>query len=386
MTPRIRSLIIGGLSVLSLAVRGDDPNLGAGSGYSGSAEARQIYQIASSLVFPIVIAADGDSPKAGYGTGFVVRKTGLLATNFHVVERSVLEPRRLAARSAARYMATLLGEEVGATVGYRTRLDTKVGPRTRIEVVTEGILTRLLQDDAALSDYGIVIFDEFHERSLQADLGLALVRECQQLLRDDLRLLVMSATLDAAAMGRVLGADFSAERNVLACSGQAFPVEVRYRPPGRTPLQEHLAAVVREMLATEDGSLLVFLPGEGEIRRLAAALEGTLPPAVQLAPLYDVATGLAYEARENRVLSMSVGGQFAVDRIGRPEWERFAEQNRLDGQAVVRRALQMAETVPDAMREALDEVDDWDGTVGELRRRLIPAVDAHMSQVTRALA
>lgn len=107
---------------------------------------------------------------------------------------------------------------------------------------------------------------------------------------------------------------------------------------------------------------------------------------VQLAPLYDVATGLAYEARENPVLSMSVGGQFAVDRIGRPEWERFAEQNRLDGQAVVRRALQMAETVPDAMREALDEVDDWDGTVGELRRRLIPAVDAHMSQVTRALA
>ena len=117
----------------------------------------------------------------------------------------MLEPRRLAARSAARYMASLLGEEAGKTVGYRTRLDTKVGRDTRIEVVTEGILTRLLQDDATLNDYGAVIFDEFHERSLQADLGLALARECQQVLREDLRLVVMSATLDAAAMARVLG-------------------------------------------------------------------------------------------------------------------------------------------------------------------------------------
>jgi ATP-dependent helicase HrpB len=193
----------------------------------------------------------------------------------------MLEPRRLAARSAARYMASLLGEEVGHTVGYRTRLDTKVGKDTRIEVVTEGILTRLLQDDAALENYGAVIFDEFHERSLQADLGLALVRECQQLLRDDLRLIVMSATLDAAGMARVLG-----DAPVLSCGGQMFPVELRYRAPGRTPLLDHLAATICEVLRSESGSLLVFLPGEGEIRRLCDLLDGTLPADAQLAPLY----------------------------------------------------------------------------------------------------
>lgn len=193
----------------------------------------------------------------------------------------MLEPRRLAARSAARFMASLLGEEVGHTVGYRTRLDTKVGKDTRIEVVTEGILTRLLQDDAALENYGAVIFDEFHERSLQADLGLALTRECQQLLRDDLRLIVMSATLDAAGMARVLG-----NAPVLACGGQVFPVEQQYRAPGRTPLLDHLAATIREVLRSENGSLLVFLPGEGEIRRLCTMLDGALPADAQLAPLY----------------------------------------------------------------------------------------------------
>src|SRR5688572_11465726 len=117
----------------------------------------------------------------------------------------MLEPRRLAARAAARYMARLRSENVGETIGYRVRLDSRVGPRTRIEVVTEGVLTRMLQDDPTLEGTGLVIFDEFHERSLQADLGLALALHSQQLVRPDLHLLVMSATLDGAAVARLLG-------------------------------------------------------------------------------------------------------------------------------------------------------------------------------------
>ncbi|MDP2227007.1 MAG: ATP-dependent helicase HrpB [Moraxellaceae bacterium] len=221
------------------------------------------------------------------GTGKTTRvPLALLTAEFLDGKKIVmLEPRRLAARSAARYMAALLGEEVGHTVGYRTRLDTKISAATRIEVVTEGILTRLLQADAELSGYGIVIFDEFHERSLQADLGLALTRECQQVLRDDLRLLVMSATLDAAPVAALLG-----DAPVLTCTGQMHAVDTRYAPPGRLPWLDHLAQVVRETLATESGSLLVFLPGEGEIRRLAERLADDrgsgLPAGVHLAPLY----------------------------------------------------------------------------------------------------
>lgn len=145
----------------------------------------------------------------------------------------MLEPRRLAARSAARYMAGQLGEQAGQTVGYRTRLDTRVSAATVIEVVTEGILTRLIQSDPLLEDYAAVLFDEFHERSLQADLGLALVRESQQVLREDLRVLVMSATLDTAPIARFLG-----DVPVLSSEGRAFPVEVLYRPaasPQRPP-------------------------------------------------------------------------------------------------------------------------------------------------------
>lgn len=140
-------------------------------------------------------------------------------------------PRRLAARSAARYMARQLGEAPGQTVGYRTRLDTRVSGTTRIEVVTEGILTRLIQTDPPmLEDYAAVLFDEFHERSLQADLGgLALVRESQQALREDLRLLVMSATLDTAPIAKVLGGDVP----VISSEGRAFPVDVLYRPLSR---------------------------------------------------------------------------------------------------------------------------------------------------------
>ncbi|MBN7769884.1 ATP-dependent helicase HrpB [Marinobacter daepoensis] len=194
----------------------------------------------------------------------------------------MLEPRRLAARSAARFMAKQLGEAPGQTVGYRTRLDTRVSEATRIEVVTEGILTRLIQNDPLLEDYAAVLFDEFHERSLQADLGLALVRESQQALREDLRLLVMSATLDTEPLAHVLG-----DVPVLTSEGRAFPVAVLYRPlPRQGRLVDQVVATIQEALRDQTGSLLVFLPGAGEIRRVAQQLTGQLPGNTVLAPLY----------------------------------------------------------------------------------------------------
>ncbi|MBE0485949.1 ATP-dependent helicase HrpB [Marinobacter sp.] len=194
----------------------------------------------------------------------------------------MLEPRRLAARSAARFMAKQLGEKPGQTIGYRTRLDTQVSASTIIEVVTEGILTRLIQSDPMLGDYAAVLFDEFHERSLQADLGLALVRETQQALREDLRVLVMSATLDTAPIARILG-----DVPVLCSKGRAFPVQVNYRPVTRNVrVVDQVVAVVQEALRNETGSMLVFLPGAGEIRRVAQQLQSQVPDHVLLAPLY----------------------------------------------------------------------------------------------------
>lgn len=195
----------------------------------------------------------------------------------------MLEPRRLAARAAAHRMATMRGEEVGQTVGYRMRLDTRVGLKTRVEVVTEGILTRLLQHDPSLAGYGLVIFDEFHERSLQADLGLALCLEAQRLFRPDLRLLVMSATLDCAAVAELLG-----EAPVISCEGQLFPVETRYLDrPLSGPFDQAIVQTIRHALTYEDGSILVFLPGMAEIRRVERRLqESGLGADVLLAPLH----------------------------------------------------------------------------------------------------
>jgi ATP-dependent helicase HrpB len=192
----------------------------------------------------------------------------------------MLEPRRIAARAAAGHMASLLGERVGETVGYRIRMDRKVGPNTRIEVVTEGILTRMLQDDPALEGVGAVIFDEFHERSLNADLGLALALETA-VLRDDLRLLVMSATLDGGPVARLLG-----DAPIVSSEGRAYPVETHHRPsrPGEA-IEDAVARAVRDALAEETGSLLVFLPGAREIRRVQAKLSG-LGDGVTVAPLY----------------------------------------------------------------------------------------------------
>jgi len=200
----------------------------------------------------------------------------------------VLEPRRLAARAAARFMARSLGERVGETVGYRVRLDARVGPRTRIEVVTEGILTRRLQDDPALEDVGLVVFDEFHERSLQADLGLALCLDTQGVLRPDLRLLVMSATLDGASVARLLG-----EAPLLSSAGRGYEVDIRYRPiksqyaRERRRFCEEVSRTALGVLGEESGSLLVFLPGAGEIRQVEAALRAADPgEGVMLAPLH----------------------------------------------------------------------------------------------------
>jgi len=203
----------------------------------------------------------------------------------------MLEPRRLAARAVAARMAQLLREPVGRTVGYRTRLDTRVSSDTRLEVVTEGILTRWLQHDPSLEGVALVIFDEFHERSLQADLGLALTLDAQSTLREDLKILIMSATLDGEAVAKLLG-----QAAIVTSSGHMFPVETRYRerPGGRSALRTidddvaALAATVTlRAVEQEPGDVLVFLPGQGEIRRVQRALEeARLPPGTRVLPLY----------------------------------------------------------------------------------------------------
>ncbi|MBP1155912.1 MULTISPECIES: ATP-dependent helicase HrpB [unclassified Paenibacillus] len=214
----------------------------------------------------------------------------------------MLEPRRLAARAAARFMAALLGEQVGETVGYRVRSDTKVSAKTRIEVMTEGVLTRLLQCDPALEDVGLVIFDEYHERSLQADLGLALCLEAQAVLREDLRLLVMSATLDASPVAGLLN-----DAPVVVSEGRSFPVETRYlsRPPeGR--IEPLVVRQIIDALSAGEGDILVFLPGAGEIRRVEGLLAGSsLGANVRVAPLY----GQMPQEAQDRAVGPSATGE-----------------------------------------------------------------------------
>jgi ATP-dependent helicase HrpB len=222
----------------------------------------------------------------------------------------LLEPRRLAARVVAGRMAQTLGERVGETVGYRMRLDTKVGPRTRIEVVTEGILTRMLQQDASLEGVAAVVFDEFHERSLHADLGLALCREAQESLGLPLRLLVMSATIDAAAVAARLD-----NAPVVTASGRMYPVQTRYLGRALPALPEYrnfspremepLAAQVQRVLAETDGDVLMFLPGSPEIHRLRNLLEGAHVTGVDVHPLYG---DLDIEAQQ-RVLQPAAAGR-----------------------------------------------------------------------------
>ena len=217
----------------------------------------------------------------------------------------VLGPRRLAARAAASRMASTVGEQVGDTVGLRVRFGSKIGKRTRIEVITEGVFTRMVLDDPSLEGVAAVLFDEFHERSLDADLGLALARDVQQGLREDLKILVMSATLDGARVAALLG-----DAPVIASEGRAFPVETRYL--GRDQharIEQQVADAVGRALRAEPGSLLVFLPGAAEIRRTETLLKERIDDAnVDIVALFG-----ALDAREqDRAISPSPPGRRKV--------------------------------------------------------------------------
>jgi ATP-dependent helicase HrpB len=206
----------------------------------------------------------------------------------------MLEPRRLATKSVAQRMASLRNENVGDVVGYRIRFDTKVGRETRIEVVTEGILTRMLQQDASLEDVGLVILDEFHERSLHADLALALCLQSQQLLRSDLRILIMSATLESQQLSTALGGV-----PIITSSGRQFPVAIQYsKEKDDIPVTTRTAGTIRKALRENDGDVLVFLPGAGEINRVQAILEDEQPDAI----VYPLFGDLSFQKQQEAIL------------------------------------------------------------------------------------
>jgi ATP-dependent helicase HrpB len=226
-------------------------------------------------------------PGAGKSTG--VPLALLTEPSLRAGKIVMLEPRRLAARAVATRMAQMLGESVGQTVGFRTRLESRTGRTTRIEVVTEGILTRWLQRDATLEGVALIIFDEFHERSVNADLGLALCLQAQAEVRDDLRILVMSATLDATAVAQLLG-----DAPVITAEGKAFEVETRWATAGlanrgqrEIDIATRTARTIAHALEHEPGDILAFLPGQAEIRRVQQQLdEGGLPCGVNVLPLF----------------------------------------------------------------------------------------------------
>ncbi len=263
----------------------------------------------------------------------------------------VLEPRRLAARAAAERMAKTLGERVGETVGLRVRFGSKVSRKNRIEVVTEGIFARLVIDDPMLGGVAAVLFDEFHERSLDADLGLALARDVQQGLREDLRLVAMSATIDGGRVAKLLG-----DAPVIAAQGRAFPVETRYLGRDSRPIEPQMADAIARALRADKGSLLAFLPGAAEIRRTKGLLDGRLDPDTDIAELFgalsgdeqDRAIAPAPQGRRKIVLATSIaetsitieGVRMVVDcglsRV--PHYEPDAGVTRLDTVRVSRAA------------------------------------------------
>ncbi len=234
----------------------------------------------------------------------------------------VLEPRRLAARSAAERMASSLGEKVGDTVGLRVRLQSRIGPRTRIEVVTEGVFARMILADPSLDGIAAVLFDEYHERSLDADLGLALALDAQAGLREDLRILVMSATLDGARVGRLLN-----DAPLIESEGRTWPVETRYRSrDARAPIEDDVTRVVLDALHTDKGSILVFLPGQREIVRVAERLRERISDSTfDIAPLYgamdraaqDLAVTPTRPGRRKIVLATSIAEtSLTIEGIG----------------------------------------------------------------------
>ncbi|MGB9392010.1 MAG: helicase-related protein, partial [Xanthobacteraceae bacterium] len=198
----------------------------------------------------------------------------------------VLEPRRLAARAAAARMAHKLGEAVGETVGLRVRFGSKVSRKTRIEIVTEGIFTRMIVDDPMLTGVAAVLFDEFHERSLDADLGLALARDAQQGLREDLKILVMSATIDGARVGALLGG-----APVIESQGRVFAIETRYVGRDARPIEPQVADTILRAMRAERGSVLAFLPGTAEIRRTQDLLVRLADATTDIVPLYGALGG-----------------------------------------------------------------------------------------------
>jgi ATP-dependent helicase HrpB len=267
----------------------------------------------------------------------------------------MLEPRRLAARASAKRMADTIGEALGETVGYTVRLERKVSARTRIEVVTEGILTRRLQKDPELSDVGLLIFDEFHERSLDGDLGLALALDVQRGLRDDLRILVMSATLDSEGLSKHLN-----DAPVVTATGRMFPVGVTHldRPTKFSLVDDAVKAVARALREVK-GSLLVFLPGEGEIRRVEEKLlAGDLPANCDVRPLYgamalgdqDEAIRPSPDGRRKIVLattiaetSLTIEGIEAVIDVGLKRVPRFDPSSGMTALETVRVSQASAE-------------------------------------------
>jgi ATP-dependent helicase HrpB len=287
------------------------------------------------------------------GAGKTTRVPLVLAEEAWAKEQRilVLEPRRLAARAAAERMARTLGQEVGDAVGIRIRYDHKVSRRTRVEIITEGVFSRLIIDDPMLAGIGAVLFDEFHERSLDADLGLALARDVQQGLRPDLRLLVMSATLDGARVAALLGG-----APVIESAGRAFPVETRYAGRDTRPIEPQVADTILRATRAEQGSLLVFLPGAAEIRRTQRLLEGRLDPSTDLVTLYgalageeqDLAIAPAPPGRRKIVLATSIaetsitieGVRIVVDSgLARvPRYEPDVELTRLETVRVSRAA------------------------------------------------
>ena len=261
----------------------------------------------------------------------------------------MLEPRRLAARATARRMAFLLGEQVGATVGYRTRDESKVGRSTRIEVVTEAILTRRLQHDAALGGVGLVIFDEVHERNLQSDLALALALDVRRGLRSELAVLTMSATLDVERVAALLGGPDTPPAPIVSSRGRQHRVELRWVPRDPRRRDAEAAADAVRVALRDPGDVLVFLAGAADIRRVAALLtaEGSLPPDVDVRPLFgalssqdqDAALAPSPTGRRRVVLSTDIaetsltvdGVRLVIDTgtVRRPEFDHRSGLTRL---------------------------------------------------------